>query len=108
MKKKQAKPVSTGKKVKKESKPYVQAATIWDNVEMPNNPGESKILKIGKHKTLLTRGERLDRNGNPTYTATLIHKNGKMGKAAKSCYPSTAVAATLKENGVDIKYPKRK
>jgi len=95
-------------KTKKAKKKYVQSSTIWDNVEIPSTPGEIKVCRTGSHRVLLTRGERLDRNGNPTYTATVMHKNGRLGKSSKSCYPSTAVAGALKENGVEVKYPKRK
>ena len=93
---------------KKPRKPYVQRKTIWNKVGGGfSNPGESKIFNIGKHKVLLTRGEKLDKYGNPIHTATVMQKNGQLGKPYRSNGSATeVVTGALRKNGVDVKYPR--
>ena len=89
-------------------KPYVQRKTIWNKVGGGfSNPGESKIIDVGKHKVLLTRGEKLDKYGNPVHTATLMQKNGQLGKPYRSTGSATdIVAGALRRNGIEVKSPR--
>lgn len=71
------------------------------------NPGETRVCKIGSHKVVLTRAERLDRSGNPVYTGTVIRKDGTAGKAYKTNNsPAGAAIGALHGEGVLTKYPK--
>lgn len=98
------------KTTKKATKPYVQRTTIWNSVGGGfSNPGESRIFKVGKHKVLLTRGERLDKYGNPIHTATVIQKNGALGNSYRGSGSATnIVAGALQKNGIEVKYPRAK
>ena len=89
--------------------PYVNSSTIWKSVGGGfSNPGESKVCKVGKYKVLVSRGDRLDRYGNPVHTATLINKDGSLGASYKSNgSASLVVLRALKRNGIDTKYPNR-
>ena len=52
----------------KKAKSFVYYDTIWKGVGGGlSNPGESRLCKVGKHKVLLTRSERLNRYGNPVH-----------------------------------------
>ena len=86
-------------------KPYVHRQTIWKSVGGGfSNPGESKICKVGRHKVLVSRADRLDRYGNPIHTATLINKDGSLGKSYKSNGSATlTVSKALLLNGIDTK-----
>ena len=94
---------------KKVKKPYVFRSTIWNSVGGGfSNPNESKVCKVGKHKVLLTRANKLDRYGNPVHSATLIKKYGSLGKSYKSNGSATyVVSKALKINGIETKYSKR-
>lgn len=87
---------------------YVRDTTIRKNVPTTlNNPGETQICRVGSRRLLLTRGDRLDRYGNPVYTATLMHGNGQLGKSHRSNGSAHyAVTGALKKNGIDVKYQK--
>ena len=89
--------------------PYVNSSTIWKSVGGGfSNPGEAKVCKVGKYKVLVSRGDRLDRYGNPVHTATLINKDGSLGASYKSNgSASLVVSRALKRNGIDTKYPNR-
>lgn len=88
--------------------PYVKNSTIWKVVGGGySNPGESKVCKVGKYKVLVSRAECLDSFGNPVHTATLINKDGTLGKSYKSNgSASTVVSNCLKKNGIKTKYNK--
>lgn len=94
----------------KKEKQYVRYSTIWNAVGSGlNNPGESKICKIGKHKVLLTRSDKLDRNGNPVHTASVLKRGGNLGGTHKSNGSATnVVSQALKNEGIATKYPKPK
>lgn len=93
----------------KSKKPYVMRKTIWNSVGGAlSNPGESKVCRVGKYKVLVTRSPRLNQNGNPVHTATVINKNGILGASYCSSGSATyTVSKCLKRNGVDTKYAKR-
>lgn len=88
---------------------YVKYGTIWKGVGGGlSNPNEAKICKVGKHKVLLTRSSKLNRNGNPVHTATYINKDGSLGKSHRSDGSATLVVSrALKKNGIDTKHTKR-
>ena len=94
---------------KKTSKPYVYYDTIWKGVGGGlSNPGESRLCSIGKHKVLLTRGDRLDRYGNPVHTASLVRGGRTVGYSAKSSGSATMVVSKmLEKNGVETKRHKK-
>ncbi|MGN0807606.1 MAG: hypothetical protein ACI4MN_04065 [Candidatus Coproplasma sp.] len=102
----------TASKPKKASakKPYVKYSTIWNSVGGGfSNPGQSKIIKVGNHKVLLTRADKLDRYGNPVHTATVINEDGSLGKSYRSNGSATiVVSGALKKSGVETKYPTQK
>lgn len=89
----------------KRKRPYVKRDTVWKSVGGGfSNAGETKIVKVGNYKVLLSRAEKLDRYGNPVHTATLIKKDGTMGKSCRSNAPAyTTVSWALKKNGIDTK-----
>ena len=69
------------------------------------NPGESRVCKVGKHKVILTRAERLDRFGNPVYIGTVLKKDGSSGKPYKTnSSPTGAAIGALHGEGVLTKY----
>lgn len=102
---------TTSKSVTKSNKttPYVNSSTIWKSVGGGfSNPGESKVCKVGKYKVLVSRGDRLDRYGNPVHTATLINKDGSLGASYRSNgSASLVVSRALRRNGIDTKYSNR-
>ena len=107
--KKTPKTPSTTRKTKPiatQSTPYVNYSTIWNSVGGGfSNAGESKVCKVGKYKVLVSRGERLDRYGNPVHTATLINKDGSLGESYRSSgSASLVVSRALKRNGIDTKH----
>ena len=89
----------------KKRKPYVHFSTLWKSVGGGfSNPGESKIVRVGKHKMCVSRAGKLDRYGNPVHTATLIKADGSFGASYKSNGPAYLVASiALKRNGIDTK-----
>lgn len=91
---------------KTQNRPYVKRSTIWNSVGGGfSNAGEAKVCKVGKHKVLLTRANRLDRYGNPVHTATVINKDGSMGKSYRGNGSATLIVSkALKKNGIDTKY----
>lgn len=93
-------------------KPFVYYTTIWKSVGGGlSNPGESKVCKVGKHKLLLSRAQRLDYYGNPVHTASVIYKNGSVGATCRSNGSATfTVEKALQRSGIDVKRssPKKK
>lgn len=91
-------------------KPYVRYSTIWKNVGGGfSNPGEQKLLNVGKHKVVLSRSEKLDRYGNPVHTAFVVNKDGSTGKPYRSNgSASLVVSKALKNVGVSTKYNRSK
>ena len=89
---------------------YVKYKTIWNSVGGGfSNPNESKVCKVGRHKVLVTRSDKLNRNGNPVHTATYINKDGSLGKSHRSDGSATLVVSrALKKNGIDTRYSKRR
>ena len=85
---------------------FVFAKTVWNSVGGGfSNPGESKIIKVGKHKVLVSRANKLNKYGNPIHSATLVNSNGSLGKTYKSSGSATLVASEcLKRNGIDVRY----
>jgi len=83
---------------------------VWNSVGGGlNNPGKSKLVKVGKHKILLSRADKLDRYGNPVHTATLINKDGTFGESYRSNGSGTfTTAAALNKNGIEVKKTKPK
>ena len=76
----------------KKAKSFVYYDTIWKGVGGGlSNPGESRLCKVGKHKVLLTRSERLNRYGNPVHTASLVRGGRTVGYSAKSSGSATMV-----------------
>ena len=94
---------------KNNSKPYVYYDTSWKGVGGGlTNPGESCLCKVGKHKVLLTRGDKLDRYGNPVHTASLVRGGRTVGYSAKSSGSATMVVSKmLAKNGIDTKRHKK-
>lgn len=92
----------------KKRKKYVKYDTIWNAVGGGfSNPNQSAIFKVGKHKVLLSRAEKLDRYGNPVHTATVINSDGSLGKSCRTNGSATlAVSGALKKCGVQTKYPR--
>ncbi|MGN1052012.1 MAG: hypothetical protein ACI4SH_01320 [Candidatus Scatosoma sp.] len=86
--------------------PYVKRSTIWKSVGGGfSNPGESKVCKVGSHRVLLSRAERLDTYGNPVHTATVINKDGSLGGSYRSNGPAAlTVSRALRKNGIDTRY----
>ncbi|MBQ7368685.1 MAG: hypothetical protein IJW60_03130 [Clostridia bacterium] len=93
---------------KKPRKPYVQRKTIINTVGGGfGKPGESKIVSVGKHRVLLTSGEKLNKHGNPIHTATVIHENGQLGRVYRGTgNAAKVVAGALRRNGVKVKSPR--
>ena len=89
-------------------RPYVKESTIWNSVGSGfSSPGQSKIFKVGSHKVLLSRAERLDRYGNPVHTATVINKDGSLGASYRSNGNATYIVSNaLRRNGIDTKFKK--
>lgn len=86
-------------------KSFVYSATIRKNVRELNNPGESKICKVGKHKVLLTRSNKLDSYGNPVHTAAYINKDGTTGVSYRTNGSAAyAVIRMLKKKNIDVKH----
>lgn len=85
---------------------FVKRKTIWNAVGGGfSNPGQSKVFRIGKHKVLVTRSEKLNRNGNPIHTATYIRRDGSIGASYRSDgSASLVVSKVLKKHGIDTKY----
>ena len=85
--------------------PYVKRQTIWKSVGGGfSNPGETKICKIGDHKVLLTRSDKLNKYGNPIHTATVINKDGSLGMSVRSTGSATMIVSqALKKSGIDTK-----
>lgn len=98
---------------KKNTGSYVQRSTVWKAVGGGfSNPGASKIIKVGNHKILLERSEKLNMYGNPVHKATYVDKDGTLGKSYRSTGSATdVVCETLRRNNVAIKhrriFPKR-
>lgn len=93
----------------KRAKPYVYYDTIWKGVGGGlSNAGESKLCKVGKHKVLLTRSDRLDRYGNPVHTASLVRGGRTVGYSAKSNGSATLVVSEMfAKNGIETKRHKK-
>lgn len=91
-------------------KPYINYRTIWNSVGGGfTNPGQSKIINVGSHKVLLSRSDKLDRYGNPVHTATVINKDGSLGKSHRSNGSATIIVAeALKKSGIETRYPTQK
>lgn len=94
----------------KKRKPFVYRDTIWKNVGGGlNYPNETKLCKVGKHKILLTRKEKLDYYGNPVHVATYINKDGSTGPSYRSNGSATmVVSGVLKKKGILTKYTHRR
>ncbi len=92
-------------KLKKKNKPYVRFDTVLNGVGVGlNNPGESRICKVGKYQVLLTRGKKLDSSGNPIHTACLVKKGKTVGRSAKSNgYVPFIVSKMFNRNGIEVK-----
>lgn len=90
-------------------KPYVYYTTIWKSVGGGlSNPGESKVCKVGKHKLLLSRAQRLDYYGNPVHTASVIYKDGSIGGTYRGNGSASLIAEkALQRSGVGVKRKKR-
>lgn len=93
----------------KKQKPYVQYETIWKSVGGGlSSPGASKICRVGKHKVLVQRDEKLDRNGNPVHTATVFNGQNKSVASARGNGSLTLTVSTaLKKAGVETKHKRR-
>ena len=91
-------------------KPWVRRSTVWQSVGGGlSYPGEQKICKVGKHKVLLVRSEKLNRYGNPVHTATLSDRHGRLGRSHRGTGSATMIAEeALRRNGIDVKHPKPK
>lgn len=96
------------KKVQK--KPYVRYSTIWKSVGGGfSNPGQSKLVKVGKYRVLLERKKRLDSYGNPVHTAYVVDRNGGVsGSYTSNGSAANVVSNALKRSGVETKYSRYK
>lgn len=90
--------------------PYIRSTTISDAVRGGvSNPGESRVINVGKHKVLLTRSQHLDRYGNPIHTASVIRKDGSIGGTYRaSGSAALTVSKALAKEGIETKYVRRK
>jgi hypothetical protein len=90
----------------KKQKPYVRRSTIWKAVAGEfSNPGQGKLCRIGRHKVLVTRSERLNKYGNPVHTATVVKPDGSFGASHRSAGSATLIVSrALEKNGVATKY----
>lgn len=93
----------------KKKSSYVHYSTIWKSVGGGfSNPGESRVCKVGKHKVLVTRSQRLNKYGNPVYTANVINKNGAVSSTYRGSGSATLIVSNaLKKSGVSTKYRKK-
>ena len=89
----------------KKQKPYVHSSTVRKNVGGGTvNPGQSKVVRIGKHKLLISRDGNSRRNGSPMHTVTLIKKDGSLGVSYRNNGTASLVASiALRRNGIDVK-----
>lgn len=88
-----------------DKKPYVYSSTIWKAVGGGfSNPGERRIVHVGKYKVMLSRAQRLDQYGNPVHTASVIRKDGTVGGTYRSNgSASLTVSRALEKEGVETK-----
>ncbi|MGN0796219.1 MAG: hypothetical protein ACI4MT_04635 [Christensenellales bacterium] len=98
--------MATKKQSVKQKKPYIMRETIWKSVGGGfSNPGESKVMKVGKYKVLLSRSERLNYYGNPVHTATVINKDGTLGPSSRGDGTAAGIVCrALGKSGVDVRY----
>ena len=90
---------------RKKTKDFVYDTTVWNAAGGGfSNPGQSKVLRVGKHKVLLTRSQRLDYYGNPVHTATVSRPDGSFGPAFRSNgSASLTVSRALQRAGIETK-----
>ena len=98
---------------KKAQTPYVNYQTLWKGVGGGlSNPGESRVCKVGKHRILVSRSQRLNYYGNPVHTVSVIHPDGTTGRAYRtSGSATTACEQALKSEGIQVRHrtaPRRK
>ena len=93
----------------KKCQTYVQYKTVCNSVEkLSNKQGESKVCRVGKHKVIVTKLGK-DKRGRDRHLATLLKENGRLGDSqVASGAPVRAISGTLKKNGVEIKYHRKK
>ena len=89
---------------------YVYQSTIKKNVPYSiNNPGETIRVKVGAHRLKVTRADRLDRYGNPVYTATVLGRSAPRNASYKTNgHVQHAVQGALWASGVLVRFPKKK
>ncbi len=87
-------------------RPYVKYSTVWKGVGGGlSNPGEAKVCKVGTHKVLVARSDKLNKYGNPVHTVTVINKDGSLGGSYRGAGSATYIASVaLKRNGIDTKH----
>lgn len=88
---------------------YVRYQTITNATKggLPSS-GQSKVLRVGSNKVLLSRAEKLDKYGNPVYTASLIKNNGNVESSSKVVgNAELAIERALNKGGIDTKRPNR-
>ena len=90
---------------KTKRKPYVHRSTVSKNVGAGAvNPGQSKVVRIGKHKVLISRDGKSKRADKPVHTATLIKADGSLGVSYRNYGTASLVASVaLRRNGIDVK-----
>ena len=81
------------KKVQKR-KPFVYYDTVWKNVGGGSSiPGDTKFCNVGRHKVVVSRGEYLNRYGNPVYTASVLGDDGQVRATSRSSGSATMVVS---------------
>ena len=85
---------------------FVKYSTIKKSVPGAlSYPNQSFTCSVGKHKVSVTRASKLDRHGNPVYTANVLGSRGNVISSHRTngnCH--TAVSGALKKAGIKTKY----
>lgn len=89
---------------------FVYDSTIRNNVPGAlSDPGQSVVCKVGRHKILVSRREKLDKYGNLVHISSVIGKDGIPNKPYSSNGGAQhSVAGALKKSGIGIRYRKKK
>ena len=107
---KKSAPKADKKATKKQTQQsYVQYSTISDSVGSKTfKPGELKVCNVGKHKVIVQKHDRLDRNGKPIHTAAVLKSDGSLHPSHTGNSINTTVSRALGKSGVKTKWNKTK
>ena len=84
---------------------FVHEKTLWESVGGGFHlAGEERLCKVGKHKLLVRRSERLNRMGNPIHYVTYVHPDGTMGKTFSTTGSAMLAAKdALRSEGIEVR-----